>query len=104
MDLPLEPSKAAILPERVDKAVSVYGSGFQTNYHTLKLHGIKRRHNSFRQQFSTTRVVLHGKTGVLAAIRFHQIGDITPAAHINAYKKWIHNFHLPAWRFQASRL
>ena len=32
MDLPLEPSKVAILPERVDKAVSVYGSGFQTNY------------------------------------------------------------------------
>ena len=46
MDLPLEPSKAAILPERIDQAVPVDGGGLQANHHTLKLHGAKCRYDS----------------------------------------------------------
>ena len=46
MDFPLEPAKAAIFPKRIDKAVPINGSGLQTDYHTLKLHGAQCRHDS----------------------------------------------------------
>lgn len=39
-----------------------------------------------------------------AAIWFYQVGYFIFAAHINANEYWVHNFHLPTWRFQASRL
>ena len=60
--------------------------------------------DNFQTSPSTAQVVLHGKTAVLAAVRLHQVGHIVLTAHVNAYKKWVHDFHLPAWRFQASRL
>ena len=47
MDLPLEPAKAAILPEGIHKAVPVNGGGFQTNHHVTELHRAERRHDSF---------------------------------------------------------
>ena len=103
VDFPLKLAKAAIFPEGIDQTISVDRGGLQANHHITELHGTQCRHNSLCQQFSTTEVILHGKTGVFAAVGFHQVGDIVPAAHINAYKQWIHNFHLPAWRFQASR-
>ena len=46
MDLPLEVAKAAVLPERVDEAVSVDGSGLQADHHITELHGVECRHNS----------------------------------------------------------
>ena len=46
MDLPLEPAKAAILTECINKAVPVDRGCFQTNHHIAELHGAKRRHDS----------------------------------------------------------
>ena len=84
MDFSLKPTEAAILPECINKIISVDGGGLHADYHITELHGTECRHDSLRQQFSTAKVVLHRKTGVLAAVRFHQVGHIVPAAHINA--------------------
>ena len=45
MDLPLEPAKAAILPESIDQAVPVDGGGLQADHHVAELHGAECRHN-----------------------------------------------------------
>ena len=76
----------AVSPECVDQAVSVDGGGLQSDCHVTELHSAERRHNSLRQQFSTAKIVLHGKTAVLAAVRFHQVCHVVFAAHINANK------------------
>lgn len=56
MDLPLKPTQVAILPECINKAVSINGSGIQANHHIVELLGVECRHNSLRQQFSTAKV------------------------------------------------
>ena len=45
--------------------------------------GIDMRRDMLRRSHSPAKVVLHRKTGVLAAVWFHQVGHIVPAAHIN---------------------
>ena len=47
MDFSLKATKAAILSECVNKAVSVDGGSFQTNHYIAELHRAKRRHDSF---------------------------------------------------------
>ena len=84
MDLPLESAQTAILSESINQAVPIDGGGLQTNYHITQLHGLQCRHDSLSQQFSTTQVVLYGKTGMFAAVWFHQIDNIVSTAHINA--------------------
>ena len=84
MDLPLEPAQAAILPEGIHKVVPVDRGGFRPITTSLSRMELSADTILSDNIFSTAKIVLHRKATVLASIRLHQVGDIAPAAHINA--------------------
>ena len=49
----------------------------------------------FCQQFSTAKIVLHGKAAIFDSIRIHQARNVVQAAHVNANEKLVHEYHLP---------
>ena len=100
MKLPLELTQLSVLTERVDQAIPIDGSRLHADDDIAELHGSHCRHDSLCQQFSTAAIIWQREAAVLAAIRFHQVGYIVSAPHIDANVKWIHIFHLPAVGFQ----
>ena len=77
--------------------VPIDGSGLHPDDHIGELQCFHCRHDLFCQQFSTAKIVLHGKATIFGSIRFHQVRNVVLSAHINANEKLVHEYHLPVW-------
>ena len=87
MDLSLVAAKRSVLPQRVDQVVSVDGCGLHPDDHIGELQRFHCRYDFSCQQFSTAKIVLHGKAAIFDSIRIHQARNVVLAAHINANEK-----------------
>ena len=87
MDLSLAAAKRSVLPQRVDQVVSADGCGLHPDDHIGELQRFHCRYDFSCQQFSTAKIVLHGKAAIFDSIRIHQARNVVLAAHINANEK-----------------
>ena len=104
MNFRSEASEVSVLAKRVDEMIAVNGSRFQPDGNTGKMETIEGGNDTARQDFDAAGIVLDGKAAVLAAVRLHQVGDVGPAAHVNANEKRVHGESPPSYGFVDSRL
>ena len=84
--------------------VTVDGSRFQPDGDAGEIETVECGNDTARQDFDAAGIVLDGEAAVLAAVRLHQVGDVGPAAHVNANEKRVHGESPPSYGFGDSRL